>query len=544
MKLSVKITLLLFAVIALFVVLTSSYFYTQMNKTFTAQAERLMLQSELLIRQRIELLKENLQSEMEQLASSLFTENETILASLLENPPDFSTEVVGFAERLRRRTTLDFLYIISTEGFVLSDSFRPAAFGKKDPRPDFPLEQTAYVYEDAVRLELKRRVTFGHRALYLRGGYFVRQRLFKLPVTGVRMEIQENPEEPAAQVGDSLHLIRTLNIPDYLGRTVMRIRAAVSREELQVQWTKLIRNSTILIVASFVLCLLTGHLFSLSISRPVARLRDAAEEMSLGNLDIRVQEEGSGEIRHLVQAFNRMAEQLQENRQKLIQTERIAAWQEIARHLAHEIKNPLTPIRTSITNLQVCLEKAPERFAEIFGESSESVLEEVEKLRHLADEFSRFARLPAPTLKRANLNEVIQRSILLYSGGTSVDIQFQPDAALPLFLFDAEQLSEVVHNLVQNAVDAVRTGGKIRICTAALQDDGGLWACFTVEDSGSGIDEETRKHVFAPYFTTKEKGTGLGLAIVHRIITEHGGKIFVASESGKGTKFEVRLPVV
>src|SRR3972149_7394527 len=197
MKLSVKITLLLFAVIALFVVLTSSYFYTQMNKTFTAQAERLMLQSELLIQQRIELLKRNLQSEMEQLASSLFTENETILASLLENPPDFSTEVVGFAERLRRRATLDFLYIISTEGFVLSDSFRPAAFGKKDPRPDFPLEQTAYVYEDAVRLELKRRVTFGHRALYLRGGYFVRQRLFKLPVTGVRMEIQENPEESA-----------------------------------------------------------------------------------------------------------------------------------------------------------------------------------------------------------------------------------------------------------------------------------------------------------------------------------------------------------
>ncbi|HJZ11623.1 MAG TPA: ATP-binding protein, partial [Acidobacteriota bacterium] len=336
-------------------------------------------------------------------------------------------------------------------------------------------------------------------------------------------------------------LMRHTVLQDYRKTPVVRIEALVSKEQLDAQKADLIRNSTIFIALSFAACLLAGYLLSLSLSRPISRLRQAAQDMSQGNLDARVAEDAGGEIGALLHAFNEMAGQLQENQKKLLQTERIAAWQEIARHLAHEIKNPLTPIRTSMRNLQLSREKAPEKFAEIFSEASESILEEVEKLRRLADEFSSFARLPAPNLKTGNLNELIQKSILLYSGDSRPEIQFQP-GLLPEFPFDQQQISQVVHNLVQNAVDAVQTGGMIRICTEAIQKEERLWACFRIEDTGSGMDEETRKQVFTPYFTTKQKGTGLGLAIVHRIVTEHGGKVFVSSETGKGTTFEIWLP--
>jgi nitrogen fixation/metabolism regulation signal transduction histidine kinase len=270
------------------------------------------------------------------------------------------------------------------------------------------------------------------------------------------------------------------------------------------------------------------------------RLRDAAAEMSTGNLEARVAEDESGEIGELIRAFNQMALELQEKQRALAQSERIAAWQEIARNLAHEIKNPLTPIRTSMANLRLSMEKAPEKFPEIFLESSESILEEVEKLRQLADEFARFARLPAPNKKTANLNEVIQKNLALYNG-TPVDLKFQA-GDLPVFAFDASQISEVIHNLLQNAVDAVESNGMIRIDTATSNQNGRTWVQLVVEDNGKGMAEEVRNQIFTPYFTTKEKGTGLGLAIVQRIVGEHGGNILVESNPGKGTRVEIRLP--
>ena len=228
--------------------------------------------------------------------------------------------------------------------------------------------------------------------------------------------------------------------------------------------------------------------------------------MASGNLDVRITNHTGGEVGELVNAFNHMAEQLQENQKRLLQTERIAAWQEIARHLAHEIKNPLMPIRTSLANLRVCMEKAPEKFAEIFPESSQSILEEVEILRHLADEFSRFARLPAPNLKQNNLNAVVQKCLALYGGDSSPEIRFEP-GELPEFSFDSEQLSEVIHNLVQNAVDAVEPNGMIKVSTGTVREQNRQLIRLTVHDNGKGMDEETRRQIFKPYFTTKKKGT-------------------------------------
>src|SRR3990172_1743164 len=191
MKLAVKITVLLFGCSTLFIGIVSVYFYSLMNQNFTRQAESLMKQSMTLLQQRLDSQRDHLMTETEQLASTLFTENEATLAAILANPPDFNREVVGFAEKLRRRTTLDFLYVISSDGLVLSNSLEPAAFGKRDPRSDFPLDQSDYVLDGSARMELKRKMTFGRYVLYLRGGYFLRQNLESFSPDGIHYYFTE-----------------------------------------------------------------------------------------------------------------------------------------------------------------------------------------------------------------------------------------------------------------------------------------------------------------------------------------------------------------
>lgn len=542
MKLPAKITILLFGTATLFILIVSSYFYTQINQNFDRQAEAKMKQGDALIQQRIEFMKTALKSEMDRLASSLFTENEATLAAMLSTSPDFTTDVINYAERLRRRSTLSFLYVISEEGTILSNSEQPAAFNAPDKLSTFPAEVPAFVLDGEVRLEFRKTARFGSHTLYLRGGYFLKPEMQKLPTGDIGVEVVElNPLQqvtvPAIN-SNAVDLVHTFDLNDYMDRPVARIVVRISRQDLMDQRDRLVRDSIIFIAGALLVCLLAGYILSVLISRPVAKLRDAAQEMASGNLAVRVESGAGGEIGELVRAFNGMAEQLQEQQAKLVQTERIAAWQEIARHLAHEIKNPLTPIRTSIANLRLSMEKAPQKFPEIFLESSESIQEEVEKLRHLADEFSRFARLPAPQKRTGKINEIIEKSILLYP---ETRIEFQA-GSIPEFSFDPEQLSEVIHNLLQNAVDALGKDGIIKISTSAHEHQERVWVFLDVEDNGQGMAEEVRKQIFTPYFTTKTKGTGLGLAIVHRIISEHGGNIFVESTPGKGTKFEIRLP--
>jgi signal transduction histidine kinase len=541
MNFAVKITLLLFAVMSLLIVLVFGYVYLQIDRTFTEQSDRLMDQSADLIQQRLDLLKENLRSEMEQLSSSVFLENETTLAAMMKDPPEFNTEVTGFATRLRHHTSFHFLSLLSPDRVILSASPKEASFGAQDSHPTFPVDQPAFLFDQSTRLALRRKATFGQHALILEGGYFLRDELEKIPLHEIELNIEEAdgqsfPLEIAQ--GDAAIRSRTMILNDYQNQPLVRITVSTSMKELMEEEDRLIRNLAWFILGTLTVCVITGYLLSLSVSHPMRVLKNAALEMSAGNLQTRVEVEGSGEIASLMQAFNEMSEQLEEKQKKLIQTERIAAWQEIARHLAHEIKNPLTPIRTSITNLRLSLEKAPEKFSEIFLESSESIMEEVETLRQLADEFSRFARLPAPSLKPGRINDIIQKNLVLYQGLENIKIHFKP-GDIPVFAFDPAQISEVVHNLLQNAADAIEGEGTITI-TTSLEDQQIL---LTVEDTGKGMEEEVRREIFTPYFTTKAKGTGLGLAIVQRIITEHGGAISVESAPLKGTRFEIRLPV-
>ena len=543
MKLSLKITLFLFLMTALFISVLATYFTAQINRNFTQQADLLLSQSVALTQQRIELTKEQLQSEINSLAESIFTENETILAAMLSSPPVYNAEVVGFAGKLRLRTTLDFLLVISGSGTVLSNSIEPAAFGKEDPVAGLPVNEILFVNESGAAMELKKELRFGNHALFLRGGYYLKKKMSEVSLSGLRLSYQEFPDISAEKKDPSL-LTQTIRFNDHSGKTVAVLTVSESQQNLLEQREEIRRKSLHLLIASLFLCFLIGWLISFSISRPLSRLTAAAQEMASGNFDVRVKQTGSSEIGKLIHSFNFMAEQLEENRRKLIQSERIAAWQEIAKHLAHEIKNPLTPIRTSITNLRLAMEKAPEQFPEIFRESSQSIIEEVEALRHLADEFARFARLPPPEREIHQFNEVIQRALSLYKNSLppNIEIQWQPGDMHP-FPFDAGQIVQVTQNLLQNSIESFPDGGKILVTTFIAAQNGKQWASLSVEDSGSGMTEQMKQQVFTPYFTTKQKGTGLGLAIVHRIVTEHGGNILIESEPGRGTRFEVRLPL-
>jgi len=288
------------------------------------------------------------------------------------------------------------------------------------------------------------------------------------------------------------------------------------------------------------LALLFGGHLNRWIQTSVDDLTEAATRVGRGDFDATLRDEGGGAFPATATAFNRMTRDLREARARLRQTERVAAWQEIARSLAHELKNPLSPIQLSIESLRKAHSRSLEEFDALFDESTRTILQEVNRLRNIVDEFSRFARLPPPTLRETDLRETVSQAASLHADGeVTLEVRL-PSYALDA-LVDADQITQVLHNLLQNARDAASahhpTGGGA--VTISAESSGGT-IFLRVEDNGPGIPPAQVASVFDPYYTTKEGGTGLGLAITQRIVTEHGGRIDVESKPGR-TVFTVVL---
>ncbi|HYG69161.1 MAG TPA: ATP-binding protein, partial [Anaeromyxobacteraceae bacterium] len=294
------------------------------------------------------------------------------------------------------------------------------------------------------------------------------------------------------------------------------------------------------LAAGTVAAALVGGLVARRITRPVEALQAAAARVATGDLDARVEARAPGEVGELVDAFNRMTEDLARSRSKLAAAERIAAWREVARRLAHEIKNPLTPIAMSVETLREALDRKRPDFPELFAEGSQAISEEVRRLKRIVDEFSRFARLPAPELAPVAPEELVGAVLALYPAPPpGVTIAREVEDGLPAVAADRDQLLQVLLNLVRNGLDAMPRGGTLRL--AARRD--GADVAFAVADTGTGIAAADLPRVFEPYFTTKEGGTGLGLAIAQRIAEEHGGRLEVESTPGTGTTFTLRVPI-
>ncbi len=270
-------------------------------------------------------------------------------------------------------------------------------------------------------------------------------------------------------------------------------------------------------------------------------LAEAAARVGQGDFSTTVRDRPNAAFPATATAFNRMTRDLKDARERLRQTERVAAWQEIAKSLAHELKNPLSPIRLSIETLQKAHARSHEDFDVLFEDSTKTILQEVERLRGIVDEFSRFARLPAPRLEQADLRDVVSRAASLHAEGDANVTAALPETRVDAQV-DADQITQVLHNLLQNARDAAEEahpdgGAEVRVVLEAAPGT----AYIHVHDNGPGIPEGRASAIFEPYHTSKKDGTGLGLAIAQRIITEHGGRIDVRSKPSD-TRFTVVLP--
>ena len=323
--------------------------------------------------------------------------------------------------------------------------------------------------------------------------------------------------------------------------------APVATVEVRLTSAGLAR-ARLVVLATFLAALLAGALAAAAfgtllasrVTRPVEALRAAALRVAAGDLGARVEARAAGEVGELVRAFNGMTGDLAASRTRLAQAERVAAWREVARRLAHEIKNPLTPIAMSVETLRDAHARARPDFDEIFDEGTRAIGEEVRRLKRIVDEFSRFARLPAPERTPVAPDELVQSVLALFPAppeGVTVARELEP--GLPAVLADRDQVLQVLLNLVRNALDAMPSGGTLGL---RARRAGGAVA-FSVSDTGAGIRPEDRPRVFEPYFTTKEGGTGLGLAIAQRIAEEHGGALELSSAPGEGTTFTLTLPV-
>jgi two-component system nitrogen regulation sensor histidine kinase NtrY len=227
---------------------------------------------------------------------------------------------------------------------------------------------------------------------------------------------------------------------------------------------------------------------------------------------------------------------------QLMKAQRMAAWREVARRIAHEIKNPLTPIQLSAQRLR---KRYLERFSEnetIFDECTDMIIKSVDELKSLVNEFSNFARMPAAHPTMNNMNDIINEALALYQDAhKGVSFSVLLDESMPHFMLDHDQIKRVLINLLDNAVNAVEGSGEITI-ESTFNKELNIAAC-SVSDTGHGILPEDRHRLFEPYFSTKKSGTGLGLAIVNTIISDHNGFIRVKDNHPKGTRFIIELPV-
>lgn len=229
---------------------------------------------------------------------------------------------------------------------------------------------------------------------------------------------------------------------------------------------------------------------------------------------------------------------------ELERVQRVAAWREVARRIAHEVKNPLTPIQLSAQRLRRKYgEKLAQENGKVFDECTRSIINSVEELRVLVNEFSNFARMPAPKLETANIKFIIQDAMLLYKETYKKNILFKfiEHDEIPAFPVDKEQIKRVMINLLDNAVASISGKGRITVVLSHEKSSGVVR--IEVEDTGSGISEKDKERLFEPYFSTKKSGTGLGLAIVSKILDDHNALIRVEDNSPGGTKFIIELPV-
>jgi len=295
---------------------------------------------------------------------------------------------------------------------------------------------------------------------------------------------------------------------------------------------------------SILMTFLISFTLANSVTQPLASLAEATKRVAEGDFSIRILERPGDELGTLVASFNAMVRELDRSRSALLRTETINLWQDMAQRLAHEMKNPLTPIRLSAERVLRRAKIEPERLGEILESSMLAIIQEVDGLNSMLGDFRSFARIPPPSLEQARLAAIVEEAIALYRSSYPA-VEFDCAGLDPELHADVDRrhIAQALSNLIINAVDAMKGSGRLEFRAELVKKRDSRYCRISIKDNGEGIPEEVRRQVFSPYFTTKEAGTGLGLPIVERIVLDHGGTIWFDTAVGVGTTFYIDLPL-
>jgi two-component system, NtrC family, nitrogen regulation sensor histidine kinase NtrY len=483
--------------------------------------------------------------------------------ALAPDPAPFVNEATALASA----HGLDLLELVGANGKIVSSAEWPARFDYPEdwlaPTETAVLRREELEQGMTLALSAVRVVTVADRKLYVIGGQQLDAEFLSTLVlpAGMRVllwrdlgtgdlpglaslieSVKATKREATATIGSGANAetFHALPLTGYDGSLMAALLVGSSRRDL-VQLETNMRNIGIAVAgAGILLGMALAWWATARITRPVQRLAESAGKVAAGNWGATVDAASGDEIGQLARAFNRMTRELLEQRERLVQAERVAAWRELARRLAHELKNPLFPLQITVENMQKARDQYPDQFDEVFREGTATLLAELMNLKQIIGRFSDFAKMPAPEIQSVSLNNLVSENVKLFApqlekAKVRAAVELDPNAR-PVQA-DPEQISRVLRNLMLNAIDAMPEGGTLTLRTAAIENG----ARLEVADTGTGLTPEECDRLFTPYYTTKTHGTGLGLAIVQSVISDHKGRIAVDSTPGQGTTFRIEL---
>ncbi len=348
--------------------------------------------------------------------------------------------------------------------------------------------------------------------------------------------------------GNSLSVILTILLPENFDQSAWEITNALqlfskSKGDHLRFLLILLLFYTYFSLPIILLSILTSFLLSEEIIQPIAHLQEAIRRVVEGDYSYRVLTHSNDDLSNLVNSFNYMVSELELSRNNLAHTEKVTAWQEIAQRMAHEIKNPLTPIKLSAQRILKKYKTNPDSIDTILEPAVDAIIKEVGNLTELLAQFKDFAKMPSPVREDIELKNLITEVSMLYS-------ESYPDITLDFYGLEdvclkgnKGQIQRVFSNLISNSFEAISGTGTVAFRTELVRKGNTHYCRIQITDTGSGIDPAMKKQIFDPYFTAKEGGTGLGLPIVERIISDHKGTIWYESELEVGTTFFIELPM-
>ena len=521
------------------------------------------------------------------------SESASRMALDLDRQPADAGAYVNQAGAEAKAQQLDFLEFAAADGSIISSAQWPAKFGYREPllanaaqarSPNAFLKREELPNGAALGLFAIRAIRIGDKPLYVVGGRRLDQEFLatlELPAgTRAMLYTSGAGNYSPASLLDAAGPVKQAEKAELV---VSKAQATGAEQTAVVNWSSdptdsesldaiplkgeqgdllgmlLVGNSrralvavesrirsTALLVAGLavVLAVVLSSWMAARVTRPVEQLAEAAREVAAGNWQTQLQVESGDELGEMADAFNRMTRELTEQRERLVQAERVAAWRELARRLAHELKNPLFPLQITVENLLKSREHGGEQFDEVFRESAGTLLAEIANLKAIIGRFSEFSKMPQPQLQPVDINELISKVLQVHQaqmgaeGRPAIASRLQLDGQLGKVAADPDLLRRALANLVLNAIDAMPGGGTLTLRTRASNEN----IRIEVSDTGSGLSKEECDRLFTPYYTTKEHGTGLGLAIVQSVVSDHRGRITVHSAPRQGTTFVIELP--